>query len=124
MYGHRQLDGCLPCEHDNRSPGRFPGAMAGCGFGQIETGHVLDITRRINRQTCRRYLPMMVQTGVRLDPFGDAIERLTVVRWSDKNFVRRWRIPSGVALGARVPWGTFVFRLERLALGSHTQARE
>ncbi len=58
---------------------QLPAVMVGRGGGNIRTGRALDYSGRPNRQMCRLYLSMMDKTGVRLDRFGDATERLEEV---------------------------------------------
>jgi hypothetical protein len=62
--------------HDNI---QLPVVLLGRGGGSIRTGRVLDWWGKPNRRMCSLYLSLMDRTGVHLDRFGDATERLAEV---------------------------------------------
>jgi hypothetical protein len=63
-------------KHDND---QLPVAVLGRAGGRIETGRVLDYSKKDNRQMCRLYLTMLDKMGVPQKTFGDATEPLAEV---------------------------------------------
>jgi hypothetical protein len=62
----------------NHDSTKVPVLTAGTLGGRLETGRVLDYTLAgdENRKLCSFYLSLMDRMGVKLDRFGDAVERL------------------------------------------------
>ena len=58
---------------------QLPVVMLGRGGGRIETGRILNLREKPNRQMCRLYLSMMDKMNVRPGKFGDATEPLDEV---------------------------------------------
>jgi hypothetical protein len=63
----------------NRDNDQLPVAVLGRAGGRIETGRVLDYSKKDNRQMCRLYLSMLDKMGVPQKTFGDATEPLAEV---------------------------------------------
>ncbi len=63
----------------NHDATQLPVVMLGRGGGRIETGRVLNLRDKPNRQMCRLYLSMMDKMNVRPGKFGDATEPLDEV---------------------------------------------
>ncbi len=63
-------------KHDND---QLPVAVLGRAGGRLESGRVLDYSKKDNRQMCRLYLTMLDKMGVPQKTFGDATEPLAEV---------------------------------------------
>ncbi len=63
----------------NHNNDQLPVVMVGRGGGQIQTGRVLDYSKKPNRKMCSLYLSMMDKMGVCLETFGDSKERLAEI---------------------------------------------
>ncbi|HEV7224005.1 MAG TPA: DUF1552 domain-containing protein [Pirellulales bacterium] len=63
----------------NHNNDQLPVVMLGRGGGRIQTGRILDYLGKPNRKMCSLYLSMMDKMGVRLDRFGDSVERLAEI---------------------------------------------
>ncbi len=63
-------------KHDND---QLPVAVLGRAGGRLESGRVLDYSKKDNRQMCRLYLSMLDKMGVPQKTFGDATEPLAEV---------------------------------------------
>jgi hypothetical protein len=70
------LSSMMTGNHDNN---QLPVVLLGRGSGRIRTGRILDYWGKVNRKMCSFYLSLMDRTGVHLDRFGDATERLAEV---------------------------------------------
>jgi hypothetical protein len=70
------LSSMMTGNHDNM---QLPVVLLGRGGGRIRTGRILDYWNKPNRKMCSLYLSLMDRTGVHLDRFGDATERLAEV---------------------------------------------
>jgi hypothetical protein len=70
------LSSMMTGNHDND---QLPVLLLGRGGGRIRTGRILDFRGKPNRKMCSLYLSLMDRTGVHLDRFGDAAERLAEI---------------------------------------------
>jgi hypothetical protein len=58
---------------------KLPVIVLGGAGGQIRGGRVLDYLDKPNRKMCSLYLSMLDKCGIRLNKFGDSMERLAEI---------------------------------------------
>jgi hypothetical protein len=58
---------------------KLPVVLVGGAGGQMRGGRVLDYRDKPNRKMCSLYLSMLDKCGIRLDKFGDSMERLVEI---------------------------------------------